>query len=248
MYTSLQGAPDGRPLLLLHGGGMGGWMWTPLVAHLGPGFRLIVPDLPGHDHSADEPYRSHAATAEELRALLAEHASGRSAVVVGFSLGAQLSVLLAANWPELVDTVVVVSAQALPLRPAATWATLRLIDATAGLAARPWFARLQAQALLVPEDLGDDYLRTSMALSRASLLASVGENLRFAPPPGWARFPGRARVCVGARERRVMLRSARALHDARPGSDLDLAEGCGHGIPFQRPDWLAARIRADAAG
>ncbi|MFD6100398.1 alpha/beta fold hydrolase [Nocardiopsis flavescens] len=234
--------PHGAPaVLLLHGGGVAGWMWEPLRDRLGDGFRLVVPDLPGHDHGSGGPYLSHADTARELAGLLeAERADG-TATVLGFSLGAQLAVLLAAARPDLVGRAVVVSAQAVPTPLPSL--TVALVGAAAGLARSPRFARLQARELFVPEHLVADYLRTSAGISRRTLTTVVGENIRFTPPTGWARFPGRADVLVGARERAVMAASARALHAALPSSTLTVVEGCGHGIPLQRPDLLAALLR-----
>ncbi|MFL1376535.1 MULTISPECIES: alpha/beta fold hydrolase [unclassified Nocardiopsis] len=233
--------PAGAPaVLLLHGGGVAGWMWDPLRERLGDGVRLVVPDLPGHDRGADAPYRSHERTVRELADLL-EQERGGPAAVVGFSLGAQLAVLLAAHRPDLVDRAVVVSAQAVPTPFPAL--TVGLVGATAGLARHRRFAELQARELFIPEPLMDDYLRTSAGISRRTLTAVVGENIRFTVPAGWADFPGRALVLAGARERRFMRDSVRVLHEALPGSEADIVEGCGHGIPLQRPDLLAGRLR-----
>lgn len=239
MHVSTLGDERGRPVLLLHGGGVAGWMWDPMIERLGDGFRLLVPDLPGHDRSADEEYRSHDQAVSELVPLLERSGSGPAAVV-GFSLGAQLAVLLAARHPELVERVAVISAQARPIP--APRLTLALLGATAGLAKRDWFARLQAKELFVPPELLDDYLRTSAGISRSTLLAAVGENIRFTIPSGWSEFPGRALVLAGSRERPIMRASAGALHDALPGSEHEIVDGAGHGLPLQRPEWTARRL------
>ncbi|MEU8202724.1 alpha/beta fold hydrolase [Streptosporangium sp. NPDC049046] len=240
MHVETHGPADAPPVLLLHGGGVAGWMWEPVRERLARDHRLIVPDLPGHDRSADETYHSHAQTAEALTKLL--HDAGGRVSVVGFSLGAQLAVLLAAHRPELVERVVVVSAQAKPI--AATGFTLGLLGATAGLARQRWFAKLQAKQLFIPDPLLDDYVRTSASISKQTLLAAVGENLRFTPPPEWSRFPREALILAGERERALMRDSARVLHEALPGSKLEIVADCGHGIPLQRPGWFADRVRA----
>ena len=87
-------------------------------------------------------------------------------------------------------------------------------------------------------------LVASAGISKATLTAAVGENLRFALPANWSRFPGEALVMVGQRERRLMRDSAAAIHAALPGSDLEVVDGCGHGIPLQRPEWFNARVSA----
>ncbi|WP_240745150.1 MULTISPECIES: alpha/beta fold hydrolase [unclassified Microbacterium] len=244
MHLETFGRTGEPPLLLLHGGGVAGWMWEPMRAHLPPHARVLVPDLPGHGRSAAQSYASHRATVDLLARILEKE--GRPATVVGFSLGAQLAVLLAAVRPELVERTVVISAQALRLRM--TGPTLALLGATAGLARNERFARLQARELFVPEPHLADYLQTSSSLSRETLLTSVEENLRFAPPAGWSTFPGAALILVGAAEKKLMRRSAAALHAALPHSTLEVVDGCGHGIPLQRPEWLAQRIEEARRG
>lgn len=240
VHTSVTGPETAPPVLLLHGGGVAGWMWDDLRDRLGPTHRVVVPDLPGHGRSADEPYVSHSRTVDALAGALASLAPGRPAAVVGFSLGAQLTIQLASTHPELVGRALVVSAlaKAVPL----TGLTLGALGLSAPLARRPWFARLQARELFVPPALMDDYVRTSAGITKETLLAAVGDNLRFALPAGWPRFGGRALVLVGSRERRLVRDSAAAIHDALPGSGLEVVEGCGHGIPLQRPAWFAERV------
>lgn len=141
------GDRNGTPVLLLHGGGVAGWMWRPLIEQMGAGYRFLVPDLPGHDRSAHADYESHERTIEALVEAL-QHREDRPVAVVGFSLGAQLAVLLAVRRPDLVSHVGIISAQAEPSR----WpnATLALLRTAAPLAKREWFARAQAKELFIP--------------------------------------------------------------------------------------------------
>lgn len=243
MHIAESGAAGKPPLLLLHGGGVAGWMWQPTIGHLGEQARVIVPDLPGHGGSATENYRSHAETCRALIEILEERAP-QGAMVVGFSLGAQLALLIASSRPDLVTDVVAVSAQTTPL-PFPNL-TLALLGATAPLARQAWFAKLQAKELFIPDELMNDYIRDSARISRRTLIASVGENIRFTLPAGWSQSTGPALVLVGGRERKLMLNSAKLTHEARRGSDIQTVDDCGHGIPLQRPqlfaDILAGRL------
>lgn len=179
---------------------------------------------------------SHDATIAEL----VEQLRGSRVSVIGFSLGAQLAVQLASVAPELVERVLVVSAQTRPM--AFSGVTLGLLGLMAPLAKQRWFAKLQARELFVPDALMESYIETSAGMSKASLLASVGQNMQFSIPDGWSRFPRSALVLVGQRELGVMKDSAKALQQALPGSELEVVDGCGHGIPFQKPDWFAERV------
>src|SRR5690606_16100684 len=121
----------------------------------------------------DEPYRDHSSTVDALARVVEARAKG-PVDVVGFSLGAQLGVMLASLRPELVASVTVISAQARPMR--ATRALVGMVGATSALAGRTWFARLQARELFVPDALFEDYLRTARSISRDTLVTSVREN------------------------------------------------------------------------
>ena len=241
MRIEQSGDPHGMPVVLLHGAGVAGWMWRPLRAHLPADLALLVPDLPGHGASRRAPFVSRARTVEALAARLNQR-GGEPVAVVGFSFGAQIAIELAARMPELVAHATIISAQAQPARlPRLTTA---LVRAAAPLARNERFARAQAAELFLPDELLDDYLRESRAADGALLARIVDENIRFRIPAGWGDFPGTAAVMVGADERRIMRTSAVTLHDALPGSALDVVDGCGHGIPLQRPRWLAERLIA----
>ncbi|MDQ0096050.1 alpha/beta fold hydrolase [Paeniglutamicibacter psychrophenolicus] len=70
MITNGFGPATGKPVLLLPGGGVAGWMWTSLRRSLETRYRVQVPDLSGHGESSPEPYLNHAATSEALANML----------------------------------------------------------------------------------------------------------------------------------------------------------------------------------
>lgn len=199
-----------------------------------------MPDLPGHGLSAGEPYVSHSETVAELARRLTAMIPHRPTTVIGFSLGAQLAIQLASENPELVDRAVIVSAQAksMPL----TRLTLGALGATAPLARQRWFAKLQARELFIPPHVLEDYVSTSAGISKKTLLAALGDNMRFELPPGWHTYPGRSLVLAGQRERRLIRDSAFAIRSGAPTNELEIVEGAGHGIPLQRPDWFGNRM------
>ncbi|MEE1620529.1 alpha/beta fold hydrolase [Zafaria sp. J156] len=249
MHCERLGPSDAPAVVLLHGGGMAGWMWRPVAQRLATSHHVLVPDLPGHGRSADAPYTTHDDALALLRDLLGalpvdgpRATARRGAVVVGFSLGAQLAVALASTSPELVRGVMAVSAQAEPMPGPLAASTLGLLALASPLARYAWFARAQARELHVPDELLPEYLATSRGISRTTLVNAVRENLRFEPPAGWRRYPGPAVVMAGARERALMLRSAAALRRALPGCVQETVPDAGHGLPLQRPGWLAGRI------
>lgn len=97
MHIERTGPPDGRRVVLLHGGGVAGWMWEPLRQVLPADLELIIPDLPGHDRSAQDEYLSQDRTIHELRRYL-DAEVGAPYAVVGFQRPAWLASRLAAQW------------------------------------------------------------------------------------------------------------------------------------------------------
>lgn len=240
MHVETSGPADAPAILLIHGGGVAGWMWQAQVAELARDHRVIVPDLPGHGRSASERYT----TQEEVAAALAAVLEGErvtDVAVVGFSLGGQLAVQLASTRPDLVGRVVVVSCitEAIPFAGLSTW----LIGVAAPLTRNRGFARAQAKQLFIPDDLLEDYFATSEAMSKENLVALTRANFAFRMPAGWSRFPGRVLLIAGSREPKAAQRSMAGLHAALPGSEYELVEGAGHGVSLQRPDWFTARLR-----
>jgi pimeloyl-ACP methyl ester carboxylesterase len=99
-------------LVLVHGAGMGAWIWDPLVASLGR--PALAVDLPGHGSEAipRRDVRMQAAVTA-----VAEAAAGwddRALVLVGHSLGGVVALGAAARLPARTRAVVLVGGGAVP--------------------------------------------------------------------------------------------------------------------------------------
>jgi pimeloyl-ACP methyl ester carboxylesterase len=232
MHVEEYGDPENPRLVLLHGGGVAGWMWQRQVEHFRRTHHVLVPDLPGHGHSSVEDFTTISGAADAVAGMLEQR--GRGPVnLAGFSLGAQIAVDLVSRRPGLVQRVMVVSALVRPL-PGAELG-VRAARLAAPLARSRAFARLQARALFIGPDLFEDYFGTSRRISPRTLANVLRANAGFRIPPGWSRTPAQAAVVAGRQERAVMRRSAEALAAALPGSRLLVVPRRGHGIPLQDP-------------
>lgn len=99
----------GRPVVFVHGGHLTGEVWRHQVAALAPDYRAITVDLRGHGAS-DKPYGEYAVgTFADDVATLFEELDLEGAVVVGWSLGAQVVADCLGRNPELGDGAVFVS-------------------------------------------------------------------------------------------------------------------------------------------
>ncbi|MES2181839.1 MAG: pimeloyl-ACP methyl ester esterase BioH [Pseudomonadota bacterium] len=93
----------GPNLVLLHGWGMHGAVWQPLVKKLSKVFTLHLVDLPGMGLSRPiEPFHLHA-VAEKIAEMLPAHAD-----IIGWSLGGQVAMRLAIDQPDLVRRLILV--------------------------------------------------------------------------------------------------------------------------------------------
>jgi pimeloyl-[acyl-carrier protein] methyl ester esterase len=154
LYTEVRGS--GPALVLLHGWGLNVRVWDGLTAALCDRFRIIAVDLPGHGRSVWLPERSSLAEqaaqiAETVGAIATEYS------LLGWSLGGQMALQLAATPDRAVDRLV-------------------LIATTPRLTAGPDWphgappARLVAQA----QDLETDYRRTVSDFLELQVRGSAG--------------------------------------------------------------------------
>ena len=106
LYVEVNG--NGPDLVLLHGWGLNVRVWDGLVQELRGRFRLIAVDLPGHGKS---PWTSGRVTPAEQAWLLHSTLSPISNrySLLGWSLGGQIALDLAAAMPAQIDKLVLVA-------------------------------------------------------------------------------------------------------------------------------------------
>lgn len=105
MSLYIQPVGQGPDLVLLHGWGMHGGVWEPVVSQLAAQFRLHIVDLPGLGHSMPiEPYALDA-----LAQAVAQVVPGKTAVC-GWSFGGLIAMHWALANPEQVSQLVLVGA------------------------------------------------------------------------------------------------------------------------------------------
>jgi pimeloyl-ACP methyl ester carboxylesterase len=98
--------PAKAPTIVFLHGGVGGWMWKPQTAQLKEEYHLLVPDLPEHGQSVNVTPLTLQNAAAQVAELIRARAHGGHAHVVGLSLGAQTTIELLSQSPELIDRAI----------------------------------------------------------------------------------------------------------------------------------------------
>lgn len=98
-------AGEGAPLVLFHGVGMCAEAWTPQIAALARGRRVIAVDLPGHGQTTVLPGAPGLRDYVAWAARLVRDLGVAPAAVAGHSMGALISLGLAIEHPDLVERV-----------------------------------------------------------------------------------------------------------------------------------------------
>ncbi len=99
-------AGSGKPLLLLHGFGEDGSIWSSQAECLKAHFRLIIPDLPGSGHSELLPDMSIEGMAEVIKEICTLEGFGsplqgaEGVVLLGHSMGGHITLAFAEKYPE----------------------------------------------------------------------------------------------------------------------------------------------------
>lgn len=142
--------------------------WRDLVDPLAADHRVVTMDLRGHGGS-DTTFTHHGdeVTAQDALALV-EHLDDGPAVLIGSSMGASSAVWAAAERPDLVAGLVLVSPFLVVPRP--SWAARTLMHTTYRLLfARPWGAAVWARYYAGPLNKGRhaDWLAAHVATLRA---------------------------------------------------------------------------------
>ena len=112
-----QGQRDGKPVIFLHGSSGSLHVFEPLIAQLGGGYRFISYDHPGHGLTGPHPANdySYAGYAQILDLVRSKLDIDRF-VLIGHSMGGWIAWRYAAEHPEAVDALVLISAAGMPAR------------------------------------------------------------------------------------------------------------------------------------
>lgn len=250
------GSPGATAIVLLHGGGAGGWMWKPVMERL-PEFHCLAPDLPEHGGSWHIAPFSIELAARCTGDLIRSQVPGGKAVVIGLSEGAQVAVQMLSSSPEIIEKAILSSALLHPL-PGMGWLRSRALLGWIyrlfvwPLRNQDWWIRLNMKyASGVPDEFFGDFKRSFQALDEKGFANLMIANQQFRLPAGLERARMPVLVLAGRHEYAAMQRSARDLAAALPnarcgwihlGRNSSMASE--HNWALHAPEIFARTIRA----
>jgi pimeloyl-ACP methyl ester carboxylesterase len=210
---------SGLPVVFAHGGtGTAAHDWGHLVEPLSDVARSVLVDLRGHGRSPDEELRLSVTRFGLDLAHVMRWLGIPSAVLVGFSAGANSVLELAARRPELACGVVTIGASA---RGDAG----RVLEIMNG----PWPMELR-----ILEHAGGTDNPEYWKELRAALALDWAENVAF-PPELLARISCPVWVCHGAADPIVLPEQAGLLAAMVPHAEVVMVPGAGHQVHREAP-------------
>ncbi len=254
LYHEVRGSGEAGDLVLLHGWSLNLRVWDGLVRLLAPRFRVIAIDLPGHGRSDWDPRASTpAAQAWRVHETLAPITDRYT--LLGWSLGGQLALDLAAALPAGVERLVLIATTPKFLK-SSTW--------RCGTP-RPLLARLVHRLHCESERAVSDFLALLASGSAPGTVARVLSKLRAALRIHGAACPealtaGLARlrdgdlrralplvrvpalVVAGQRDRIIRPTAVRALARALPDAHYVELAGAAHAPFLSHPVQFARQL------
>jgi pimeloyl-ACP methyl ester carboxylesterase len=228
----------GSTLVLLHGAGDSAATYASTVGRLVPRYRLVVPDLAGHGHSA--PAAGPISVGDVLAGLEAVMRQGPQdpVIIVGNSLGAWVALLYARQHPDRVARLVLVNGGA-------------LIGDRPDLSLMPK-SREEAAALMTqltdpasPRVAGfvlDDVVREARIGPLARLAQTASGMEQYVLDGELREIHVPVDMLWGESDKLFSLAYARRMMAQLPASRLTTIPGCGHVPPQECPSRFGAAL------
>jgi pimeloyl-ACP methyl ester carboxylesterase len=254
MDVAPTGTPNGRAVVLLHGGSYYGWYWKAQIAALTrAGFRVVVEDRLGWGKSSKPilPY-SISLHASNTAALM-DHLGVGTAAIVGHSIGGQMATRFAFLYPDRTTHLVMIN-------------PIGLRDTRAGRGFRPFDGEVDVAPDLqaayeadVRTDVGryvtwrPEYLehlrirhgvRLSAEWPRLAYVRELGGNLRSVDSTvnDWPHIRVKTMVLGGEVDGPTFPADARRAAATLPNAELVLIPNVGHNPHEEVPDRVNAEL------
>jgi len=215
-------------ILFLHGGGLSWWSWKQEIDCFQKDYCVVAAILDGHGDDWTTPFISIQNSAQKLITYIYENFGGQVFCICGLSIGAQIVVEVLSQEKDIAENAVIESALVISMKKTTALMT-PLYHWTYGLIKKPWFAKLQAKTLNVPDDLFENYFNDSSRMTKESLINMTKSNGNYSIPSALEDTNAKALILVGEKELGIMKKSAFLLNKTMKASVLKVIKNSGHG-------------------
>ncbi|TLF39629.1 alpha/beta hydrolase [Lacticaseibacillus zeae] len=163
-----QKSGHGPAIVLLHGNGEDHTIFSDLITYLAPHYTVIALDSRDHGQSARTDQLSYDAMTEDVAALISELALQRP-IILGFSDGGIVALLLAIRHPELAGALIVAGANLTP--QGLRWYSRILFRIAAGHRPSPKLAMMLHEPQITPAMLHTISVPTLVLAGSRDLIA-----------------------------------------------------------------------------
>lgn len=236
---------SGPPLLLVHGLGMSGDMFEPVVEPLSKRHRLIIPDLRGWGRSRNlPPPYSVKQQAADLVVLLG-HLGVASTDALGYSQGGPVVQELALDYPAKVRRLILSNTYAYNMASTREKVEGHIVPLLIRLLGVRLFVKLMISQGLkqIPKEQGawvaNLISRTWGEADAKSIALAWREAMAFNSRSRLHEIKCPTLIIAGSNDNAVPMHHASMLHDGIAGSKLAVIAGADHALMWARPDlWL----------
>ena len=215
-------------MILLHGGGLSWWAFTDIIPILKQKYRVVTPIIDGHGDDGKTTFISIEESAQKLIQYIDTNCKGNVHALCGLSLGGQIIIEVLSRRVDIAKYAIIESAMVIP-----PGRLTRLLAKSSGmfygLIQYKWFAKLQAKALYINDNLFDRYYNDSKKMSKESLVNVSLSNAGYTIPDQFKDSKAKVMIVVGGRELNVMDQSARKLISILPQAQMCKCPGMKHG-------------------
>ena len=228
-------------IMLLHGGGLSWWNYEEVSEILKSNYHVILPILDGHSGS-DRDFTSIENNANEIIEYIDNNYNGNVKLIGGLSLGAQILLDILSKRDNICEYAIIESALVFPMKM-----TNRFIESSInmsyGLINKKWFSKLQFKSLKIKEELFDKYYIDSSNITKNNMISFLKANSNY-HLKNIKTNKSKSIVVVGSKERPIMIKSAKIIHDELINSELEILSGYYHGdLSINHPNEYAEKVK-----
>ena len=241
MIVKEYGKSNKDVIILLHGGGLSWWNYEEVSEILKSNYHVILPILDGHSGS-DRDFTSIENNANEIIEYIDNNYNRNVKLIGGLSLGAQILLDILSKRDNICEYAIIESALVCQMKM-----TNRLIEPSInmsyGLIKKRWFSKLQFKSLKIKKELFDKYYIDSSNITKNNMISFLKANSNY-HLKNIKTNKSKSIVIVGSKERLIMIKSAKRIHDELINSELEILSGYYHGdLSINHPNEYAEKVK-----